>query len=101
MKKTPIRRVSKKRRKQNAEYSKKRKAYLEAHPTCEVCLAEGWGPRRSTDIHHTAKRGVYLNDEGTWLAVCRTCHDRIEWGEQRNGVRQYGKTWARAQGYLK
>jgi hypothetical protein len=36
----PMKRVSDKRRKQNAEYLKVRSAYLKEHPYCEVWLAE-------------------------------------------------------------
>lgn len=46
---------------------------------------------RATQIHHRNKRrGVMLNDETYWLAVCAKNHARIE----------NDKAWARANGFL-
>lgn len=81
LKRTPIRRVSSKRARENRIYSAKRKAFLEAHPLCQRWLADngwselgqgfyhkpGWGPEsdlslegigapRSTEVHHKAGR---------------------------------------------
>lgn len=45
----------------------------------------------ATEIHHTRKpKATYLNDERTWLAVCREMHEKIE----------QNKSWARERGYL-
>ena len=90
MKKTPLRRVSKKRQKQLRDYTKLRREYLDNHPTCEVCTT-----KKATDIHHKGtvggvKRGSNLNNVDTWMAVCRGCHNQIE----------MNKTWARQEGYL-
>jgi hypothetical protein len=90
MKKTPLRRVSKRRAGELREYAKLRKEYLGEHATCEVCEH-----RKATDIHHKGtpggvKRGSNLNNVDTWLAVCRTCHEEIE----------MNKSWARTKGYL-
>jgi len=74
LKRTPLRKVSKKRAKQNREYSKiNRVVYLESHPTCQVC-----DKRSACDIHHKDKRsGDRLNDITMFLAVCRPCHQWI------------------------
>lgn len=90
MKRTPLRRVSKKRQKDLREYGKLRKEYIAGHPVCEVC-----GTRKTTDIHHKGvaggvKRGSNLNNTDTWIGVCRACHTDIE----------MNKTWAREKGYL-
>ena len=90
MKKTPVRRVSKKRQRELREYAKLRKNYLEENPQCAVC-----GERKAQDIHHMGvaggvKRGSNLNNMDTWLGVCRPCHNHIE----------MNKTWAREEGYL-
>lgn len=75
--KTPLRRVSKKRQSENRQYLKQRKAFLEAHPYCEACLEEGEA-RQATDIHHRNKRnGARLLDEEYWMSVCRKHHDWI------------------------
>jgi hypothetical protein len=117
----PIRKVSKRRAAAMVEYRRRRIAFLEKHPFCQVWIMETlecdeeltpyeaeafilkkngifylngsliFAPR-STDIHHTKKpKATYLNDESTWLAVCREMHDKIE----------NNKSWAREKGYLK
>lgn len=66
----PLRKVSRKRKKELDEYSKTRKQYLDLHDTCEVCKA-----RKATEIHHKAGRfASRLNDVNNFLAVCRDCH---------------------------
>jgi hypothetical protein len=99
MKRTPLKRVSTKRSKELKEYSKLRKAYLEAHPYCEVYMAEygleyKGGPvdaPKATDIHHRRGRwGSRLNDTRYWLAVCRAMHEDIH----------NDPKWAYEQGYL-
>lgn len=81
LKRTPLRRMSKKRRRESVIYSEKRKIFLQSHPWCEVAVGvatECVGGNRSTDVHHVAGRlgGNYL-DESTWKASCRSCHDWI------------------------
>src|SRR4051812_25862669 len=87
--------VSKKRAGANREYTVRRKAFLLAHPYCEAMGTISWfildngtalewqeTPavlQLSTEIHHTKKpKCKYLNDESTWLAVCRWAHEWIE-----------------------
>ncbi len=104
LRRTPIRRVSKKRAKQLREYSAARKVFLAAHPICEVWCAnnnwewiapsqysrKGWsgieriesgaellagGAPAAEEVHHTNRRnGDRLNDEKHWLAVSREWH---------------------------
>ena len=91
MKRTPLRRISTKKRKQNEEYTKLRKAYLEEHPVCKVCESAP-----STEIHHMRGRGSRTNDVSTWLSVCRSCHYKIHYGANHG----YGPKWAREHGFL-
>lgn len=119
LRRTPIRRVSKKRGKQLRDYSKARKVFLLEHPICEVWLKEngwwwvspGWYRRKdgdsdvnaqllsnnygapaATEVHHMNKRrGEMLLDENFWLASSRENHERIE----------NNKTWARENGFLR
>lgn len=75
----PLPKTSKKRGKEGRRYSAKRKAFLEAHPACEV-IAWKRLPEctfRATDIHHRAKRGKNYLNEATWISACRTCHNWI------------------------
>jgi hypothetical protein len=92
LKRTPLRRVSKKRAKQNRLYAVLRKEYLVAHPRCKVCEDKQHVPiRAATEIHHMNKRhGERLNDMSMWLPVCHTCHMVIE----------HAKKDAREVGYL-
>jgi hypothetical protein len=115
MRKTPLRRISKKRQKDLAEYNKLKKAFLEANPYCQVCEAEGWSKRRSEDVHHKAGRsGSNYLDTDTWMAVCRKSHDLIHFGGaiklnstdnnyqkcKDAGIDYYGPKWSRFLGYL-
>jgi hypothetical protein len=72
LKRTRVNPVSTKQRKRASLYTTQRKAYLAEHSICEVC-----GRRDATDIHHKAGRGGRTNDESTFTAVCRECHDWI------------------------
>jgi hypothetical protein len=111
LKRTPLRRISKKRAKESRIYTQKRKVFLKAHPWCQVALQEAGNPfvvwsdpcpeghflhgnvkiGRSTEIHHKAGRtGTNYLDESTWLAVCRQSHERIH----------NNPSWARERGYL-
>ncbi len=73
MKRTPLRKVSKKRAKQNREYSKLRKEFLALRPYCDIF--EPCCTRKATDIHHMKHReGNLLLDSAYWLPSCRACH---------------------------
>lgn len=85
MKRTAIRRVSKKRAKENALYTKVKNAYMQDHPVCEACQNY-----MSQSLHHKARRGKYLCDTRYFLACCNLCHSKIE---------MFPK-WAREMGYL-
>lgn len=69
-----IRPRSKKRSRQEREYAKLRKEYLDDHEYCEVC-----GSFLANQIHHRAGRiGKLLTNTKFFLAVCPTCHKLIE-----------------------
>lgn len=97
LKRTPLKRRSKKKEKQDREYSKLKRAYFArlAHeqgvdwPWCE-CYGP---PHPAIDIHHIEKVGVggARLDESNWLAVCREAHD---WIHSHQGE-------ARSKGWLK
>ena len=70
----PLRSRSLKRQKQESQYSKQRKIYLENNPLCSIAIP-GDCSHYSTEIHHTNDRnGDRLNDETYWKASCRNCH---------------------------
>ena len=76
--KKTINKISVKKQKQDGEYSKLRKLYLESHLFCEAKLP-GICTLEATDIHHKAGRiGENYLKVSEWLAVCRSCHKFIE-----------------------
>jgi hypothetical protein len=118
MKRSPLRRVSKRKQKQNEEYGKLRKVYMAENPLCKVCQGEGKpNPSRAVDVHHVSGRGSKTNDVTTWLPVCRDCHGKIhfgattqvplnsdyyrEWADVCEEINvYYGPSWARHFNYL-
>lgn len=74
LKRTPLRKVSKKQAARNDLYGKQRKEFLAAHPQCAVCGGQ------ATQVHHKAGRGARTNDVSTFIAVCARCHDWIHFG---------------------
>lgn len=74
IKRQPIAKVSKKRAVQNREYYKVKLDFMIHHPKCQVCHI-----KYSKDIHHKRGRiGDLLTDSNYFLAVCRSCHEKIE-----------------------
>lgn len=69
---TPIARMSSKRRRESRIYSKLRKQFLEEHPVCQMKVQCEGG--RSTEIHHKKGRGKFYLDVSSWLASCFYCH---------------------------
>lgn len=73
----PVRKVSKKRAKDNREYDRLRKRFLEANPVCQANLQTC--TVKATQVHHKKGRtGKDFLDTSTWLACCGTCHNVIE-----------------------
>jgi len=73
-----IPRVSAKRAKKDAEYSKLRQRYLTENPLCMIKV--NGCTNGATDVHHTyagANREAFYLVQSTWKAVCRNCHDFI------------------------
>ncbi len=85
MKRTPIRRVSKKLARENALYRKEKPEWILQHPTCEIgpVLAKaGFNVRCkkvTTHPHHVRGRtGPLLRDQRYWLASCSgECHPQF------------------------
>jgi len=92
LKRSRLKPVSEKRKKEGAEYSRLRKEFLEAHKTCQVedCSC------KSTQVHHKNGRRQFYLATTTWMAVCMACHDDIHFGANRGK----GPAWAREKGYL-
>lgn len=90
--KKPIPTRSSKRSKQEADYSKLRKVFLDKHPMCQAHLPQVC-TKVSTDVHHMKGRvGDLLLDQTHWLAVCRGCHYWIEMRPEAAKLLGYSKS---------
>lgn len=58
------------------DYNALRRLFMIGNPSCQAKLVGCGG--KATDVHHKAGRGENLLKIGTWLAVCRSCHQWIE-----------------------
>ncbi|MCF0074013.1 hypothetical protein LZD49_26260 [Dyadobacter sp. CY261] len=72
VKRKPIRRVSKKYRKELDQYRVDAKEFIRLNTGCFATL-EGC-TKRSTEVHHLAGRGSLLNAKRLWRPVCPNCH---------------------------
>jgi hypothetical protein len=83
--------INKRSRKMTTVMSEVKKLYslfLKKNTTCQVNTDEC--TRVATDVHHRKGRGKnQIADATTWMAVCRSCHNRIESDD----------AWARKMGY--
>lgn len=76
-KKVKIKPLSDKRKKQNDLYLQLRKVFLTKNKYCEVKL-KGC-TIHSTEVHHSEKKiGTKLTDIEFFVAICRTCHHKVE-----------------------
>jgi hypothetical protein len=76
-KRSPIKKLSVKRKLETVQYLKLRLDYLNKYPKCQARLfgCSEW----ATEIHHKGGRiGSKLTDDSLFLAVCRKCHTFIE-----------------------
>lgn len=80
--------VSDKMKEALKEYKPLRKKYLAEHPECEMRLIGCEG--MATDIHHTASRGINLNNVSTWKSACRECHMKLHNELSAEEVRELG-----------
>ena len=67
------------------------KAYLRRHPLCVRCKAQGRFTAATVVDHIIPHRGDphLMWDESNWQALCKSCHDRKTWTEDRNPVYRY------------
>jgi 5-methylcytosine-specific restriction endonuclease McrA len=86
MKRSRLRRTSKKRATQNRAYSKLRKEFLLRRLYCDICKT-----KPVSHVHHKdGREGLLLVDLSKWMALCFDCHRRVHANPK----------WARDQGYL-
>ena len=75
----------------NSRWQKVRKQYLDAHPLCVYCLAEGRYVRATVVDHKIPHRGdpKLFWDTGNWQSLCKPCHDRKTGREDSRPKYQY------------
>lgn len=67
----PIKKQSDKYGKELAIYHKRLPSWKKEHPFCEYPGCK----KPTAHCHHTKNRGIYLNDESTFMALCVEHHD--------------------------
>lgn len=82
---TPLAKVSDKRKADQVIYTQKRRDYLDTHPFCE--WPDGCS-RVASDLHHKAKRGAHYLDESTFMGLCRVHHRFVH--DNENQARAMG-----------
>ena len=65
---SPVRRMSERRKSEYAIYRVISKAFLSEHPKCHRC------GQPSDCVHHVCGRGKNYLEVETWIAVCDKCH---------------------------
>jgi hypothetical protein len=73
--KKPIKKVSEKRLKENAQYTTLRFMFLTKNNKCQICSIA-----TAQHVHHKYSgkdRAKYYLDVSTWMALCICCHNEI------------------------
>ena len=76
-----VNKISAKKKKENAEYSKARKSFLKEKENsyCKAAMPGCTGKDKSTlTIHHMKGRGRFTLDQETWVTLCFNCHRWVE-----------------------
>ena len=75
----------------NAKWRKASKAFLRKNPLCVMCLKEGRYTAATVVDHIKPHRGdsTLMWDSSNWQALCKSCHDKKTWREDKNPVYSY------------
>lgn len=67
------------------------KQYLRKHPMCVSCMAEGRFVPATVVDHRIPHRGdeTLMWNQDNWQALCKPCHDKKTWTEDKNPVYTY------------
>ncbi len=98
LKRTPLRRQSKKRAKENSAYSKRVKEWKLENEWCVACtridayygiFTPAFLCNTTKHCHHWAGReGALLMKEEWWIPLCATCHSWVH--DNSNAARELG-----------
>ena len=77
----------------NSKWRRLSKQYLRKHPMCVRCLQQGRYVPATVVDHIIPHRGnlALMWDESNWQALCKPCHDKKTWTEDKNPVYTYWK----------
>ena len=75
----------------NSKWRKTRAAYLRKHPLCVRCMADGRYVKATVVDHVIPHRGdqQLMWDESNYQALCKKCHDKKTWTEDKNPIYGY------------
>ena len=78
----------------NSKWRRLSKAYLRKHPMCVRCMQQGrYVPATVVDhIQPHRNNPALMWDESNWQALCKPCHDKKTWTEDKNPVYTYWKS---------
>lgn len=84
-------RASASKRGYNSKWRRLSKAYLRKHPMCVKCMAKGRYIPATVVDHIQPHRGdeKLMWNQDNWQALCKPCHDRKTWTEDKNPVYTY------------
>ena len=72
-------------------WQKASKAYLTSHPLCVNCMKEGRYTKATLVDHivpHRSDEKLFW-DQNNWQALCKRCHDKKTWTEDKNPEYRY------------
>ena len=73
------------------QWQKASKKYLAAHPLCVRCMERGRYRKATVVDHIIPHRGdeTLFWDRDNWQALCKPCHDRKTWTEDKTPEYHY------------
>ena len=74
-------------------WQRESRRFLQTHPLCVMCAAQGRYIKATVVDHIQPHRGdpVLFWDRANWQALCKPCHDRKTGREDSNPVYGYNK----------
>ena len=75
----------------SSRWRRESKIFLKAHPLCAICQKNGRYTQATVVDHIIPHRGdqTLFWDRENWQALCKPCHDRKTWTEDKCPVYHY------------
>lgn len=79
------------RRGYSSKWQRVSRTYLHSHPLCVKCLEQGRYVQATVVDHIIPHRGdrLLMWSESNWQALCKPCHDKKTWTEDKNPKYKY------------